>query len=45
MSRVQPGWFDEPEPEGYPGETPGTALAISTLTRAAKDVIEGAFTP
>ena len=45
MSRVQPGWFDEPEPEGYPGETPATALAISTLTRAAKDVIEGAFTP
>lgn len=29
----------------FPGESPETALAIATLTRAAKDVIEGAFTP
>lgn len=37
--------FDEPAPAAYPGESPETALAIATLTRAAKDVIEGAFTP
>lgn len=34
-----------PVPEAYPGESPETALAVATLTRAAKDVIEGAFTP
>ena len=37
--------FDTPSPSAYPGETPETALGIATLTRAAKDVIEGAFTP
>ena len=37
--------FDAPQPTAYPGETPETALAVVTLTRAAKDVIEGAFTP
>lgn len=37
--------FDAPAPAAYPGETPDTALAIATLTRAARDVIEGAFTP
>ena len=41
----QGGWFDEPAPTAYPGESPETALAINTLTRAAKDVIEGAFSP
>ncbi|HYW51279.1 MAG TPA: exodeoxyribonuclease VII large subunit, partial [Gemmatimonadaceae bacterium] len=45
MTGVQGNWFDDPEPAAYPGETPQTALAIATLTRAAKDVIEGAFTP
>ncbi len=34
-----------PAPAAFPGESPETALAIATLTRAAKDVIEGAFTP
>ena len=32
-------------PAAYPGASPETALGIATLTRAAKDVIEGAFTP
>jgi exodeoxyribonuclease VII large subunit len=32
-------------PVSYPGESPETALGVATLTRAAKDVIEGAFTP
>ncbi len=45
MSGTQGNWFDEPAPAAYPGESPETALAITTLTRAAKDVIEGAFTP
>lgn len=45
MSDVQGNWFDDPSPSAYPGESPETALAITTLTRAAKDVIEGAFTP
>ncbi len=45
MSGTQANWFDEPAPAAYPGEAPETALAITTLTRAAKDVIEGAFTP
>ncbi len=29
----------------YPGESPASALAVSTLTRAAKDILEGAFVP
>jgi exodeoxyribonuclease VII large subunit len=41
--------FEEPPaPEfvdGYPGETAGSAIAVETLTRTAKDVIEGAFIP
>jgi len=45
MSGTQAGWFDEPAPTAYPGEAPETALAITTLTRATKDVIEGAFSP
>ena len=45
MSDTQAGWFDEPAPTAYPGEAPETALAITTLTRATKDVIEGAFSP
>lgn len=39
------GLFDEPASSAYPGETPESALAVSTVTRAAKDVIEGAFQP
>jgi exodeoxyribonuclease VII large subunit len=45
VSGTQGNWFDEPAPAAYPGGAPETALAITTLTRAAKDVIEGAFTP
>ncbi len=37
--------FAEAAPTAYPGESPDTALAIATLTRAAKDVVEGAFSP
>ncbi len=37
--------FAEQAPTAYPGESPDTALAIATLTRAARDVIEGAFSP
>lgn len=45
MTGTQGNFFDEPQPAAYPGESPDTALAVATLTRAAKDVIEGAFTP
>jgi exodeoxyribonuclease VII large subunit len=31
--------------DGYPGETPQLAIAVSTLTQTAKDVLEGAFLP
>lgn len=31
--------------DGYPGETARSAIAVDTLTRTAKDVIEGAFIP
>ncbi len=31
--------------DGYPGETIRSAIAVSTLTQTAKDVIEGAFIP
>lgn len=30
---------------GYPGETAGSAVAVSTLTETARDVMEGAFIP
>jgi exodeoxyribonuclease VII large subunit len=45
VTGVQGGLFDDAAPTAYPGESPESALAITTLTRAAKDVIEGAFTP
>ncbi len=45
MTGVQGGLFDDAAPAAYPGESPESALAITTLTRAAKDVIEGAFSP
>ena len=40
----------EPPPEsadegGYPGENAGSAVAVSTLTETARDVVEGAFIP
>jgi exodeoxyribonuclease VII large subunit len=45
VTGTQGGLFDDAAPTAYPGETAETALAVATLTRAAKDVIEGAFTP
>lgn len=33
------------EPDGYPGETAQSAVAVSILTQTARDVIEGAFIP
>jgi exodeoxyribonuclease VII large subunit len=36
---------DLPAAGAYPGERPETAVAVSTLTRTAKDVLEGAFVP
>jgi exodeoxyribonuclease VII large subunit len=35
----------EEEEGGYPGETAQSAVAVSTLTETARDVIEGAFIP
>lgn len=35
----------EPEPDSYPGETAQSAVAVSTLTETARDVLEGAFIP
>jgi exodeoxyribonuclease VII large subunit len=35
----------EPEDDGIPGATPASAISVTTLTRTAKDVIEGAFMP
>jgi exodeoxyribonuclease VII large subunit len=40
---------DEPDVsefvDGYPGETARSAIAVDTLTRTARDVVEGAFIP
>jgi exodeoxyribonuclease VII large subunit len=35
----------EEDEGGYPGETPQSAVAVSTLTETARDVVEGAFIP
>ena len=48
-SLFEGGWSELPAPdalaESYPGETPRSAIAVSTLTQTAKDVLEGAFVP
>ena len=31
--------------ETFPGASPGSAIAVSTLTQTAKDIVEGAFIP
>jgi exodeoxyribonuclease VII large subunit len=37
---------DEPVlDDGFPGETPQSAVSVGTLTQTAKDVLEGAFIP
>jgi exodeoxyribonuclease VII large subunit len=49
-----PSLFDAPAPpeslyeevgEGFPGASPRSAIAVSTLTQTVKDVVEGAFIP
>jgi len=49
-----PSLFDAPAPaetlyedvgDGFPGASPGSAIAVSTLTQTVKDVVEGAFIP
>ncbi|HEY7894967.1 MAG TPA: exodeoxyribonuclease VII large subunit [Gemmatimonadaceae bacterium] len=35
----------EPEPNADPGATPESAISVSTLTRTARDIVEGAFPP
>jgi exodeoxyribonuclease VII large subunit len=48
-SMIEPMPIPEAPPsdfvDGYPGETPRSAIAVETLTQTAKDVIEGAFIP
>jgi exodeoxyribonuclease VII large subunit len=41
---TQPGLFDEAGPQ-FPGASAASAISVGTLTRAAKDVLEAAFTP
>jgi exodeoxyribonuclease VII large subunit len=41
---TQAGLFDEVHP-AFPGATAASAISVGTLTRAAKDVLEAAFTP
>jgi len=48
-----PSLFDGPDPElvyadvgdAFPGASPASAVAVSTLTEIVKDVVEGAFIP
>ena len=48
-----PSLFDAPGPasayaevgDAYPGASPASAIAVSTLTQTVKDVVEGAFVP
>lgn len=44
-SPVDPYAGEPDEEEGIPGATPASAISVTTLTRTAKDVIEGAFMP
>jgi exodeoxyribonuclease VII large subunit len=55
LQAASPSLFD-PEPQdesslydevgdGFPGASPGSAIAVSTLTQTVKDVVEGAFIP
>jgi exodeoxyribonuclease VII large subunit len=49
-----PSFFDAPVDsatlyeevgENFPGASPGSAIAVSTLTQTVKDIVEGAFIP
>ena len=48
-SLFEPHWSEtssvEALVESYPGETPRSAITVSTLTQTAKEVLEGAFPP
>ena len=54
LGAVSPSLFDAPVDraalyddvgESFPGASPGSAIAVSTLTQTVKDVVEGAFIP
>jgi exodeoxyribonuclease VII large subunit len=53
VSVDSPSLFDSPDPaslyadvgDAFPGASPASAIAVSTLTQTAKDVVEGAFIP
>jgi exodeoxyribonuclease VII large subunit len=36
---------EEAESDPFPGASPASAIAVSTLTQTAKDIVEGAFPP
>jgi exodeoxyribonuclease VII large subunit len=42
---VQRGFEFEPEPDAPPGADPTSAIAVSSLTTIARDILEGAFRP
>src|SRR5476649_1492547 len=44
-SRVARAGLHDVEPADIPGASPRSAIAVSTLTQTAKDIVEGAFPP
>lgn len=44
-SPVQRGFEFAPEPDAVPGADPTSAIAVSSLTTIARDILEGAFRP
>ncbi|MEO6525682.1 MAG: exodeoxyribonuclease VII large subunit [Gemmatimonadaceae bacterium] len=44
FENTMPELYDEVG-ETFPGASPGSAIAVSTLTQTVKDVVEGAFIP
>jgi exodeoxyribonuclease VII large subunit len=42
---VQRGLQFEPQPDAVPGADPTSAIAVSSLTSIARDILEGAFRP
>lgn len=42
---MQRGFSFEPEAEAIPGANPSSAIAVSSLTGIARDILEGAFRP
>jgi exodeoxyribonuclease VII large subunit len=53
VSTEAPSLFDVADPvsvyedtgDAFPGASPASAIAVSTLTQIVKDVVEGAFIP